>query len=115
MAQITGECAVTINGVLLDTFPGVVLDTGGKVRTQVESAKNTHFSTKRRGAKLDIETAMIKGSSIKDLDVEGATIQAAFDTGQTYVINNAFRIDPANLGDEGKNKTSFGGDAALEI
>lgn len=115
MPQVTGQAKVTINGVLLDTMKGVTLNPGGTKRNPVTTALSHHFSQELAPAHLEFEKSQVKGDSIDDLDLDDATIQVAFDTGQTYVMNHAFRLDPADLSDEGKSKYVFESGPAEEI
>lgn len=115
MPQQAGRADITVNGVLVDTFDGVTLKTGGIMRTQNRTSRRGGWTEKTVGSALDIEKAINKGSSIAALDVADGVIQVKFDTGQTYVMPGATRQDPEELADTGKSKISFFGDPCKEI
>ncbi len=115
MAQTTGIAKVTVNGKFIDTFKGVTFNPGGKKRTPQVSAHRVNYSEELAPSTLEFDKSQVRGDSIADLDVANATIQVEFDTGQTYVMPNAFRLDPADITDEGKSKYTFNGDVAQEI
>ena len=115
MAQLVGRAKITVNGTFVDTFKGVTFNPGGAKRNPQVTAFKVHYSEELAPATLEIEKAVNKGDSIKTLDLASGTIIIEFDTGQTYVMKNAFRLDPADITDDGKSKVSFNSDPAEEI
>ncbi|EGF92421.1 phage tail tube family protein [Asticcacaulis biprosthecium C19] len=115
MAKLTGKAKITIDGDFIDTFKGVKFNSGGVKRTPVTSAHSVGFTEELTPATLEIEKTQVRGDSIKDLDISDATIQIEWDTGQVYVMPHAFRLDPADLGDDGKSKYVFNSEPAEEV
>ena len=115
MAKTFGKATITINGEFQDSFQGVTFNPGGTKRNPVKGAHTTNYSEEEQEAKLEFEASITQGTSIKTLDLGDATIQIKMDTGQTYVMNHAFRTDPPDLPDTGKSKYTFNSEPATEI
>lgn len=94
MAQMFGRATITVNGVTFDTKPGASIDTGGITRSAETSDQQTNYSESLRPAIVRCDVSFNRGDSLVSLnDIVGATVQFICDTGQQYVLSDAFRTD----------------------
>jgi hypothetical protein len=111
-----GVAKIKIDGELLESLPGAKIDLGGKERTAVTGSFSLHgFAEKIKPAQVECEISLGPKTDLKKLsDIVGATIQFECDTGQTYVVNNAFNTVTAVVteGEGGKIPLVFQGDPA---
>lgn len=120
MAGMTHSKAyIKHDGKMLATLPGAKLDIGGNERAAVVGANTIHgYSETLKPSMLTCEISLQQGTSLAELkDITAATITYEADTGQTYVIRNAFVTKPLSVtaGDGGKVALEFAGDPAEEM
>ena len=110
---------IKTDATLLATMPGAKLDIGGKTRDPVIGDNRIHgFSQKLKPSMLECEISLSQGTSLAQLaKIDAATITYEADTGQTYVMRNAFLTEPPTVsaGDGGKVSLKFAGDPAEEM
>lgn len=93
MTQYSGRATITVNGQVIDTEAGAQFDPGSVTRTSETSDQRSGYSEALRPAKLMCKVKVTRGVSLKDLsDISGATVQFIADTGQSYVMANAWRV-----------------------
>jgi Phage tail tube protein len=110
--KVVGRARVRIDGQLIETAGDVKLMLGGVKREAVVGDLDARsFKEMPEPAKLDFNQLVKELTDISDFD--DATVTVEFDTGQVYVIRNAYVMDPAEVStNEGKVSRSFGGGAA---
>lgn len=116
--RVMGRAQVKANGSMLDTMPGASLDIGGVSRKTVTGgSKVLGFQEEPKPSKLEVEIAVKAGTSLAEIarwDDITATFEA--DTGQTYVISNAWVTEPPTVVDnDGKAKIVIEGPPAEEM
>ena len=114
MAQVTGIVFIKVNGALQRSKEGAKLMLGGKERTPAVGHKLYGYSEKYVAATVEFTTAHVGGDDLQGLqDTVDGTLEFETDTGDTYMIANAFATKPAELSDgEGDVVWEFTGDAA---
>lgn len=120
MAGMTHSKAwIKANGRLLQTLPGAKLDIGGNERAPVMGSNSIHgYSETLKPSMLTCELSLSEGVSLSELkDITGATVTYEADTGQTWVMRNAFVAKTLNItaGEGGKVALEFQGDPAEEL
>jgi hypothetical protein len=110
---------IKVDGTLLATMPGAKIDLGGQVRTSVvgDNRVHGHSSTLKPGM-LECEISLSQGYSLDQLrNITNATVTYEADTGQTYVIREAFVTETLNVtaGEGGKVALKFEGQPAEEM
>ncbi|PTS73794.1 hypothetical protein DBR17_17745 [Sphingomonas sp. HMWF008] len=117
--QVTGRAKVTIDGALLFTAGDTTLEPGGIKREAVEG--DYVAGSWRQGGLMPakIEVSML---ARKDFDpiafgaIEDATVMVQFDTGQTFVIRQAWSEGPPTMAtNDGKSKGVLYGQPAEKV
>lgn len=92
MPMTHSRAQIKVNGGLLETLPGPKLKLGGNKRSPVVGNRGLiGYSEATEPAELDCEIALTPGTSLAQLrDITDATLTYEADTGQTYVVRNAF-------------------------
>jgi hypothetical protein len=109
MAQITGIVRVKINGTLLRTKQGAVLNFGGRGRTVQKGHSVYGFSEEVMESVVTITIAHAADTDIQELaDLVDAVVLFETDTGQTFQVSGAFTSTPPEL-------TGGEGDLTVEI
>lgn len=110
---------IKTDGAMLNTMPGAKLDIGGKTRTPVIGGNSVlGYSEVIKPSTLECEISLSQGTSLAAIaKITGATVTYEADTGQTYVIRNAFVTETLSVtaGDGGKVAVKFSGDPAEEM
>jgi len=119
MSQRLGKAFIKWDGKLLESMPDAKISLGGVERNPVIGANNVHgFSEKIKESTLECEISVSTETSLDELaNIADATITFECDTGQTYVMRNAFLTEPpqATAGDGGKVPLKFAGPKAEEM
>jgi len=113
MTQYFGRAKITADGLLLDTEKGAKLDLGGAVRKERAGSHRVGYSEELKPAAVECEIGLTKDTPIEKLrNLTGATVQFQCDTGQVFMIRNAFNAEPFALteGEGGKVKLRLVGD-----
>ena len=110
---------IKVDGSLLATMPGAKLDLGGRERSSVVGDNQVHgFAEKLKPAALECEISLGQGMSLAQLQkITGATVTYEADTGQIYVMRDAFVVDTLSVtaGEGGKVGLKFEGQPAEEM
>lgn len=116
MAQVFGRAYITVYGQRLRSMAGAKLDLGGYVREEVLGGSTVlGYSEKVKAASLECAIALVRGDAIEDLrNLTSENILFECDSGQIYVIRNAFLADTLSLteGGGGNVQLRFVGDPA---
>ncbi len=113
--KLWGQTTITADGAQLPTEGKSSIEVGGPVRTAVEADnKAGFFTTATKPSKVECTVLIGAGTSLVALQaIENATIVFECDTGQTYIISNAYVADAVS-GSEGKAKVTLQGPPAEE-
>lgn len=114
MAQITGIVFVKVDGALQRSKEGAKLTMGGKERTAQVGHSVYGYAEKVVPAVVEFTLAHVGGDDLIGLQNKvDSTLEFETDTGDSYLVANAFCTKPAELtGGEGDVAFEFNGDAA---
>ncbi|QQQ19670.1 phage tail tube protein [Brevundimonas vitis] len=118
MAKKFGRATIRVNGTTLDTEKGSTLDPGGTKREPRPGSNTTSgFTEELVPAKIEATILFGEGDSLTDLNaLINATVLFETDTGQTYIVRDAYCAEPVTLTEgEGKAKLVLMGSAAEEM
>ncbi len=119
MAQLLGRAFIKLDGDLLRSNDGAKIDLGGAVRDPVVGSHTVHgYAEKIKEATVECEISLAKGDSLEPLrNTTDATITFECDSGQTYIVREAFLMEPpvVSEGDGGKIPLKFAGQPAEEV
>ena len=119
MSQRHSMAYIKTDGRLLPTLPSPSIDLGGVERSPVVGNNSVlGFGEKVKEATLECEISLGEGMSLAELQkIKGATVTYEADTGQTYVIRDAFVTDTLKVtgGADGKVALKFSGQPAEEM
>lgn len=107
MPQFLGRATLRMNGQVIETAKGASLDTGGTKRNPIISGRLVGYAEETVPAMIEAETSLAAGMSIETIrNFRGGTAIFEADTGQRFVIADAFVTDPPTMKDgEGGNVT----------
>lgn len=115
MTQYFGRAKITVDGLLLDTEKGAKISLGGPVRKRREGSHRVGFTVEFKASAIECEIGVTKDTPIEKLrNIVGATVQFQCDTGQTFLVRNAFNEPEFEVteGEGGKTKVILVGDPA---
>lgn len=118
MTQFLGRATIRVNGQVIETNKGAALDLGGTKRNPIVTGRLVGYAEETVAATIECETSLAKGQTLQQLrDLVEATVVFECDTGQTYVVRNAFLTDTPTMkdGDGGNVALKFAGPAAEEV
>lgn len=115
--QLFGEATIRVDGSVLETGPGAKLSLGGVERETKTGTGWAGFTEKTVAAELECKIAHRPGFSPRQIsDIRNATITFSCDTGQVYVMAQAWCATPATLTDgEGMDDFKFNSEVAEEM
>lgn len=110
---------IKVDGMLLATMPSPTVDLGGVERTPVVGNNAVHgYSETPKPAMLECDISLGQGMGLAQMqNITGATVTYEADTGQTYVIRDAFVTETLKVtgGADGKVSLRFAGQPAEEL
>lgn len=114
---VTSRITVKANGEILLTRRGFTFRKGGIQRAAVNGDSGLHgYTEEAMGARLTGNVTATEKSELDSYDVTDATIQIETNTGQTYVMRNAFMTDLPELDtDQGQFGVAFEGPEAEKL
>ena len=117
--RVTGRARVRIDGQLLETAGDTTLDPGGVMRESVpgDYESGAFRQGEPKPAKLDVSIlSKASFSPTAFAAIENATVSVEFDTGQSFIIRNAWSEGaPTMQTSDGKAKGVIYGKAAEEV
>lgn len=117
--QRLGRAYIKVDGRLLETNKGAKIDLGGVERQPVVGNNTVHgYSEQPKPSTLECEISVGPNTSVADMaKITDATITFEADTGQTWVIRNAWLTEPPVVNDAegGKVALKFAGPPAEEM
>jgi hypothetical protein len=116
--RVLGQARIKYDGTTLDSDGEATLDIGGPVREAVRGDFQAGgFRETMAESKLEVAILLKSGVRVTDLrNIDNATVTFTADTGQTFIIRNAYVADAISLsGSDGKAKLVFQGPPAEEL
>lgn len=116
--QVLGQARIKVDGELFETDKQATLDLGGTMREAVQGDYQAGaFTAGTKESKLDCSILLKAGTNVARLrDIDNATITFEADTGQVFIIRNAYSVEPPVINQsEGKAAISFQGPPAEEM
>lgn len=116
--QVVGQARIKVDGDTLDTDGESTLELGGPVReAQRGDYQAGAFSEKTAESKLTVKILVKRGTSLTALrDIDNATIDFRTDTGQSFLIRNAYVAEVVSLStSDGKADVVLQGPPAEEL
>lgn len=116
--QKFGRAFIKTDGSLLETMPGAKIDIGGVARKEVVGSHGGGFAEEHKLATLDCEIMMGPETSLAAIGaIDDATVTFECDTGQIYVMRNAWVAETpaATEGEGGKVPVKFQSEPAEEV
>lgn len=118
MAQVLGRATIRVDGQAYQTKPGASVQLGGTMRTPVSTHFGTNFAEQHSPAVVTLTIDLVRGLSLQALrDATDVVIQFEADTGQTYVVREAFLSNEPTVtdGEGGAIELQFTGQPAEEV
>lgn len=118
MTQTVGIIDAIWNGTKIPLEKGATFNAGGLKNNMVVAGRQVFRSQEMMPSKLEGTTVLAKGQTLTGMfpDSEGE-LQVICDTGQVFVVPDAFRLDVPDItgGEGGKVKVTWNGSPAVEI
>lgn len=109
--QILGRAEIRVDDRLFDSEPGALLAPGGMKNNPRMTSNGVRYNQTLIPARVTCSVPVGPGENLKDLQsIVGAEIHFKSDTGQTYIIRQAFQINEVTISDGDQ-----GGFVALEF
>lgn len=118
MAQFLGQATIRWDGNLIETNKGASLDLGGDKRNAIVTGRKIGYAIETVPATVECETSLEVGMSLDAIrKMTGAVVTYECDTGQRYIIRDAFVTDAITLkdGDGGNISIKIAGTSAEEV
>lgn len=118
MSQLLGRATIKYDGNVLRTEKGAKINTGGVSRKVQEGNRVLGYAEETKAPFVECEVALAKGDSLKKYnDITNATVTFEADTGQVWIIKDAWSEEPAEAtaGDGGKVKLKLVGMTCEEL
>lgn len=112
MAKMLGRAFVKHDGKVLLTEKGAKLNYGGIARDEVIGEEVHGYSEKMTAPKIECTVNVSAETSLEEIrKITDATVTFECDTGQTYVLRNAWSSVPPEItaGEGGKIPVTFTG------
>lgn len=116
--RVTGQCRVKADGDIFETDGTSTLELGGTTREPVSGDYQAGaFKEVEKESKLEATILVKRGTRLAYLrEIDNATVTMETDTGQTYLIRNAYVAEVVSFNSaDGKAKVTFMGPPAEEL
>lgn len=116
MAQLQGRATIKRDGVSFVTANGATLMFGGRPREAVSDDQGRIHYREGETTPGGVRCTVLVDADFRQANVNGAdlTVEFVADTGQTYVINEAFLVTPIELSN-GQVEVEYQGQPAVEV
>jgi hypothetical protein len=118
MPKYLGRATIRVDGQVYETSAGASLDPGGVKRNTQVYGQEVGYSEETAPSVLTCETKLDANTSIDTIrNIAAATVMFECDTGQSYVIKDAFLTQPPAFKDGagGNVSLNFSGPPAEEM
>jgi len=110
MSQITGKVSIRIDGKVIATENKAVLNPGGVSRNPEAHGGKTYYSEEDVPATIETQALITKDTDVIELSgITGATVIFQADTGQKYMMRDAFTTEPVVHDASGKAPLKMAG------
>jgi hypothetical protein len=116
--QTLGIVDLYWKGTYIDTKPGGTVNLGGVVNKAVIIGRKVARAQAMAVSEIDFKTVLKAGQTIMDaFGTDEGELQVKCDTGQTFVWDDAFRVDTLNItaGENGEVAVKFNGGTPVEL
>jgi hypothetical protein len=118
--QIAGRVTIQADGRTVRSIPGATIDLGGTERTpHAGSGKDDIYNTEEtKPAMITTKINLARGDSVERWrNMKNATATFSLDTGQTYIVRDAFATKTLVLspGENGTVQLEIAGKPATEV
>lgn len=117
--QRLGKAYIKVDGELLETMPGAKIDIGGDKRDPIVGSHTVHgFAEAIQPARVECEISVGASTSLAKLRaITNATVTFECDTGQVYIVRNAWVAETLSVteGEGGKVPIVLMGPPAEEM
>lgn len=118
MAQVLGRATIKYDGKTLLTDKAAKLNTGGVARKPIVGDVIHGYAEEAKEPTLDCVISVTKETRLLDLNkIKDATVTFEADTGQTWIVKDAWVVDPTEVtsGEGGKVPLKFAGMSCEEM
>lgn len=119
MTRYLGRADIDYDGKKVGTLPGASLDIGGLERKEVVlNDGSVGYTETPKASELECEVPISPNTPVEDMDnLAGATVTFRCDTGQTWMVRNAFRKTTLKFAakDGGPMKVVIAGNKAEKV
>jgi len=117
MTKLASQATVTKNGTLLRMVGKGEFEQGGEKRTPVTGANGEvlGFTTETVAPSFKGKAMLAKGEKLSDFDFEEATVVVTLNTGQKFIMRQAFTTETPKWGDGGEIEVSISAVKAEEM
>lgn len=96
--QLTGKATIRVDGDVIETENGATLNPGGVNRSPEAHGGRTYYSEEEVAPQLECNVLHGKDTDIVYLSsITGATVIFEADTGQRFIMRQAFTTEPVAL------------------
>ena len=114
--QITGKVVIRVDGEVLPTENQATLTPDGVTRNAERHGGKTYFSEEETAPMLECNILITKNVDVKALsNIIGATVLFEADTGQQYVMRQAFTTEVVSHNGSGKTAMKMSSDTVEKI
>lgn len=98
MSQVLGRAYIKYNGTVLRTNNGAKLNTGGVERKTVKGVEVHGYAEEATEPFIECEISVKSDTNLSEINsITGATITFEADTGQTWVLRDAWIEKPCEV------------------
>jgi len=116
MSQLTGKAKIRIDGKVIRTENGATLNPGGVKREPESHGGETFYSEADEPPMLECSVLLTKDVDVIALSgIKNATVMFEADTGQTFVMRDAFTTEPVSHDASGKTPLKMSAGAVERI
>jgi hypothetical protein len=116
MTQYIGRVTVRLNGETWESKPGAQIDLGGIERQSQVTDQDMGFTETPKPSRIEAEFAVKRGLTLDPLQsLTDATAVFEADTGQRWIIKDAYRSDTLVVTGNGGAKVVIMGKPAQEV
>jgi hypothetical protein len=91
--QILGRAKIRVNDAFYDSEPGALLEVGGTKNNTRMTSHSVKYNQSLIPARVTCSVPLSEGTSLRALqEIADAEIHFEADTGQTFIIRNAFQV-----------------------
>lgn len=115
--KVIGQAKVSIDGTRIATSGETTLMIGGATRENVPGDYDAgSFRETIAPARAEIGVLTKAATDLANIrNLDNATVTIEFDNGQSWLMRNAYSVEPSSIGQDGKSQIIFEGPPAERI